>query len=196
MPVEFAPGVCFSEEALRRHFKRCGPGVKVFRGCRIHLPEQVELGAYCQIDEGVFIFAGESVVIGVHAHLAFQSSISGGGRVRVGDYAGIGAGVRLISGSEDPHGGGLTNPTIPAALRSVRRGRVEVGAYALVFTNSVVLPDVCIGEGAVVAAGSVVHRTLKPWTVYAGSPLVAVGVRDPKTTVETMRKLLEQEAES
>lgn len=144
----------------------------------------MELGAHSQIDEGVFIYAGDGVLIGEHVHFAFHSSISGGGTVQVGDFAGIGAGVRLISGSEDPMGPGLTNPTIPAALRSVRRGRVEVGAHALVFTNSVVLPDVIIGEGAVVAAGSVVHRSLKPWTVYAGSPLVAVGVRDPKMTAK------------
>ncbi len=113
----------------------------------------------------------------------------------MGDFAGLGAGVRLITGSDDPQGPGLTNPTIPEALRSVRRGHVDVGAHALIFTQSLVLPNVSIGEGAVVAAGSIVHHSLKPWMIYAGSPLVAVGIRDPKSPMEALRALLELDDE-
>lgn len=177
LPEEFQQGRCLPQEALERWLGACGAEVKVFHGCRIVPPDRVRVGARSQIDEGVFIFAGQGVSIGAHVHLAFGCSIFGGGWVEIGDHAGIGVGVRLISGSEDPLSGRLTNPTVDPALRGVRRGRIGVGAHALVFTNTVVLPDVEIGEGAVVAAGSIVHRSLKPWTIYAGNPLVAVGER-------------------
>jgi acetyltransferase-like isoleucine patch superfamily enzyme len=36
--------------------------------------------------------------------------------------------------------------------------------------GSIILPGVTIGEGAVVAAGSVVTRDVPPWTVAAGNP--------------------------
>jgi galactoside O-acetyltransferase len=143
-----------------------------------------------QIDEGVFIFAGQGVVIGHCVHLAVGSSISGGGECVIGDFAGIGAGVRLLTGTEEIDRGGLTNPTVPPELRTVRRGRVEIGAHALVLTNSVVLPDITIGEGAVVGAGSVVHHDLKPWGIYAGTPLVQVGVREAEPVLKKAQEAL------
>ena len=174
---EFNPGVLVPGELLARILGRCGNGVKVYRGCRMVPPDRITIGDRSQIDEFVCIYAGEGVAIGRHVHLAFLSSISGGGTCEIGDFAGIGAGVRLLTGTEEI-AGGLTNPTIPMEFRKVRRARTSVGAHALVFTNSVVLPGVTIGEGAVVSAGSVVHRDLAPWGIYGGNPLVQVGVRD------------------
>jgi galactoside O-acetyltransferase len=177
IPFEFEVGQLIPEKEVRCWLKRCGMSVKVFRGCRMGNPERVELGDFSQIDEGVFLFAGEGIVIGRHVHLAFGSSISGGGRCDIGDFAGIGAGVRLITGTDMPDGEGLTNPTVPDKMRTVKRSYVNLGAHVVIYTNSVVLPGVTIGEGAVVAAGSVVHRDLKPWGIYAGNPLVQVGAR-------------------
>ncbi len=192
-PPEFSPGCLLSEEVVRQWLESCGAGVKIFSGCRLVRPERVSIGDYSQIDEGVRIFAGEGVTIGRHVHLAFDCSISGGGRCLIHDFAGLGAGVRLITGTDVVGAGGLTNPTIAAPLRTVERGKVEVGPHAVVFTNSVVLPNVSIGEGAVVAAGSVVHHDLKPWAIYAGHPLVQVAVRSSKPVLAKARELLESE---
>jgi galactoside O-acetyltransferase len=95
----------------------------------------------------------------------------------------------LLTGSEEI-AGGPTNPTVPAEFRRVRRARTAVGAHALVFTNSVVLPGVTVGEGAVVAAGSVVHRDLLPWGIYAGTPLVQVGVRESAPILDAAEQVL------
>ncbi len=174
---EFAAGSLVPAEVLNRVLRSCGREVKVYRGCRLFPPDRISIGDRAQIDEQVRIYAGEGVVIGRHVHFAFLSSISGGGTCEIGEFAGIGAGVRLLTGSEEIQGG-LTNPTVPSQFRTVRRAHTVVGAHALVFTNSVVLPGVTIGEGTVVAAGSVVHRDLAAWGIYAGNPLVQVGVRD------------------
>ncbi len=180
---------------LRRHLKSCGQWVKVYAGCLLVPPGAVSLGDFSQVDGGVRVFAGEGVVIGRHTHLAFCSSISGGGRCELGDFVGLGAGARLITGTEVVDGRGLTNPTIPAPLRQVQRGYIKVGPHAIIFTNAVVLPNVTIGEGAIVAAGAVVHRDLKPWGIYAGHPLVQVGVREKETVLEMGRRLLAEEKE-
>ena len=57
---------------------------------------------------------------------------------------------------------------IIAHMRGV--GRVEIGPDAFVGPGSVIMPDVTIGEGAVVAAGSVVNRNVPPYTMVGGSP--------------------------
>jgi galactoside O-acetyltransferase len=194
-PAELRSSGLLDEAVLRRHLKSCGRWVKVYAGCLLVPPEAISLGDFSQVDEGVRVFAGEGVVIGCHVHLAFGSSISGGGRCELGDFVGIGAGARLITGTEVVDGQGLTNPTIPAPRRQVQRGCIRVGAHAVVFTNAVVLPDVTIGEGAIVAAGGMVHRDLKPWGIYAGHPLVQVGVREKETVLEMGRRLLAEEKE-
>ncbi len=174
----FCTGDLVPEEVLRERLRLCGAGVKVYAGARLVGAERIGIGDRSQIDEGVRVFAGEGVEIGRHVHLAFGSSVSGGGRCEIGDYASIAAGVRLLTGSDLADGSGLTNPTVPPELRSVMRGRVKIGAHAVVFTGAIVLPDVTVGEGAVVSAGGVVHRDLKPWGIYAGWPLVQIGVRE------------------
>ena len=40
--------------------------------------------------------------------------------------------------------------------------------------GTIVMPGVTIGEGAVIAAGSVVSRDIPPYTIAAGSPAKVV----------------------
>jgi galactoside O-acetyltransferase len=47
---------------------------------------------------------------------------------------------------------------------------VRICAKAWLGINVIVLKGVEIGEGAVVAAGSVVTKSVLPWTVVAGNP--------------------------
>ncbi len=190
LPKELSPGILLDHEVLSAALRHCGRGVRIYQGCRLVPPGQISIGDFTQIDEGVRVFAGEGVFIGHHAHLAFDSSISGGGRCEIGDFAGISAGVRIVTGSEEVQGG-LTNPTIPAELRRVARSSVRIGAHALLFTNVVVLTGVTIGEGSVVSAGAVFHRDLKPWRMYAGNPLVCVGLRDPAPILAAAAALLD-----
>lgn len=171
-------------EVLRLHLGACGDSVRVFRGCRLVGATRIRLGQRSQIDESVFLFAGEGIDIGAYVHIAAGAVIFGGGSCRLGDFAGIGSAVRLVTGTEEVRGLGLTNPTVPVEFRLVRRSHIEVGAHAVVFTGSIVLPGVIIGEGAVVAAGSIVHHDLKPWGIYAGNPLTCVGIRPKERVLE------------
>ena len=54
---------------------------------------------------------------------------------------------------------------------------MEVGAYAWVCARASVAPGVSVGEGAVLALGSVATRDLEPWGIYAGIPAVKVKER-------------------
>jgi acetyltransferase-like isoleucine patch superfamily enzyme len=69
---------------------------------------------------------------------------------------------------------------------------VEIGAHAVVFTGTIVLPNVAIGEGAVIAAGSIVHHDVRPWGIYAGYPLTQVGVRPAAEVLALGARMKEQ----
>jgi acetyltransferase-like isoleucine patch superfamily enzyme len=132
------------------------------------------LGAYSRIDDFAFVNIGARCEIGRHVHVAGFCSVIGGGELVMEDFSGLSAGCRLITGSDDFQGPWLTNPTVPAAYTNVTRGRIHIGAHAVLGTNVIVFPGVTIGEGAAVGAGCIVRHDLEPWGIYTG-----LNSRDP-----------------
>ncbi len=63
--------------------------------------------------------------------------------------------------------------TIIAHFRELRQG-VRIESEAFIGPGVIILPNVVIGRGAVVAAGSVVTRSVPPMTVVQGNPAVPV----------------------
>ncbi|MBN1163195.1 MAG: acyltransferase [Candidatus Krumholzibacteriota bacterium] len=61
------------------------------------------------------------------------------------------------------------------------KGTVEIGPDAFVGPGSIILPNVHIGEGAVVTAGSVVTRDVPAYTLVGGNPEAKPMARVTKT---------------
>jgi acetyltransferase-like isoleucine patch superfamily enzyme len=56
-------------------------------------------------------------------------------------------------------------------IREYRLGDVKIGSGVMIGANSTILPGVTIGDGAVVAAGSVVNKDVAPHTFVGGNPI-------------------------
>ena len=179
-------------EASGIGFHRVGSNVKVYKMAIILSPETVTLGSDIIIDDFVFIGAHKRLVLGNRVHISSHSSITGGGRVLLSDFSGMGSGVRLISGTDDFTDGRLNGSAIPQEFRETHRGTIILEPHAIIGTNAVVLPDVTIGEGATVGAGSVVTRSLEPWGVYVGSPARRIKTRPRDVVLENERRLFEK----
>jgi putative colanic acid biosynthesis acetyltransferase WcaF len=63
-------------------------------------------------------------------------------------------------------------------------GPITIGAHAWVTADVFVGPGVSIGEGAVIAARSVVIRSIPPWVVAAGNPANPIKKRVPFGKIE------------
>lgn len=176
----------------KQKFAACGNNVRIFPGARIVGHEHIHLGSNVIIDDFAFIYATAPVVIGSYVHIASFSSISGGGVVVLEDFSGLSSGVRIVSGSDDFAGGGLTNPAVPPEFRAVKRSFVWIGRHAIVGSNTVVLPGVRIGEGVAVSAGAVVAKDLEAWGIYAGSPARRVRPRPSEKMLELEQQLRDQ----
>lgn len=168
---------------------KVGKDVVIYPGAKFIQSEHLELGDAVIIDDFVFIQAGRRTRIGSFVHIASFTSIGGGGEVVMGDFSGLSSGVRIFSGNEDSSGGGLTNPTVPEPWRAPVRGFVDIGRHALIGANTVIMPNVKIGEGAVVGACSFVNCNLDPWTVYAGCPARPLKLRPSEKILETEASL-------
>jgi galactoside O-acetyltransferase len=166
-----------------------GTDVTIYEWVRITGADRISVGDHVLVDDFVFLQGGERLEIGSYVHIASHASITGGGVGLVGAFVGIAAGARVLTGSDLGDGSGLIGPRIPEELRAVRRARTELGAHVFVGANSVVMPGVTIGDGAVIGAGSVVTGSIEPWTINVGVPARPVKRRPSETILRYARKL-------
>jgi len=166
------------------------PGVRTFEYTKIIGLENIEFGADVLIDDFVLLYAKKKMRIGNHVHISCFTSITGGEEFTMGDFSGISQGCRILTATDDYKDWGFGNPTIPEKWRNIKRSPIHVGRFCIVGANSVVLPGVRIGEGAMVGACSVVTRDLDPWGVYIGNRRIAE--RNKKGVLATYGKYCDE----
>ena len=134
-----------------RHIVRAsiGDGTSVGRRVRVEGKGGLKIGENCNVN--------------ARAHL------DGRGGLVVGALVNISPEVMLLSAGHDVHDPGFEG----------RSARTMIGDRAWIASRAIVLPGAEIGEGAVVAAGSVVRGRVMPWTVVAGNPARPVAKREP-----------------
>jgi len=130
---------------------KCGENVSVRDRVTIYCPERLVLKNNVSINTGVTILAQ--------------------GGVTIGEFAMIAPGVSIISVNHD-----YTKIGIEAHKTHIKN-HVTIGPNTWLAAGCIILPGVTVGEGAVVAAGSVVTRDVEPYTVVGGIPAVEIKKR-------------------
>lgn len=156
----------YHSNAFYSKLGKCGLETKIYRNSVMCNEACIKIGNSCSVDDFTFINGGINTEIGNRVHIAPFTSIVGGGEMYIGSFTGIAAGCRLITGSDECLGIGLTNPCVPKKYRFPKIGKIEVQKHSLIFSNSIIFPGVVIGEGSVVSAGSVVKKSIEPWGIY------------------------------
>lgn len=179
-----------TNKAYKIGLLKVGEDVTIWPEAKIVSPEFISIGDSVIIDDFVFIMGGKSTTIGSFVHITSFTSITGGGELIMEDFTGLSGGVRVYTGNEDYLG--LTNPTVPYPYRTPTRSFIHIKKHAGVGANSVILPGVTIGEGAIIGANSLVKKDCKPWMVYFGSPAKPI-FRRPKEKILELEAKLRQE---
>lgn len=118
-----------------------------------------------------------------------------GDRLVIGRFCAIAQGARFImNGANHAMSGFSTFPFNifghgwedgfdPASWEKENRGDTVVGNDVWIGMEAVIMPGVTIGDGAIVAAKSVVSRDVAPYTIVAGNPANPVRRRFDESTV-------------
>ena len=113
----------------------------------------------CHIGKNVFI--GDHVRIDAgHAEMIY-----------IDDYAHITGGCRLLCHQRDLKGYFRGDN---AAKLKYRLGEIHIGKGVMIGMESMIMPGVTIGDGAIVGAASLVSRDIPSWTIATGSPAKVV----------------------
>lgn len=116
--------------------------------CKIWYPPNLTMGDYACLSEDVDCYTVAPIDLG--------------------DNATVSQGVKLCTASHD----------ISSKIMELTYKPIIIGANSWIAGWSIILPGVTIGEGAVVAAGSVVVKNVEPWTVVGGNPAMFIKKRD------------------
>lgn len=140
-------------------------------------PELVKIAESARIDSFCKIEGGKGVEIGEFVHISSFSHINvGGGEVIFEEHSGCSSHCCIGGGSSD-WGYLYASAAEPPGLHRKRYYRTVIRRYALLFMGVIVLPDVVIGEGAVVLPGSVVAEDVPDWIIVKGNPARVAGKR-------------------
>lgn len=118
---------------------------------------------------GVWI-RGHHIVIGDHCVINSNVMLDGRGALLIiGNNVDVAPFVQIWTREHDPR-----SPT-----HAGQGGSVKIGDHVWIAAGAMILPGVEIGEGAVIAAGSVVTKDIPPWTIAGGVPAKIIGERPP-----------------
>jgi galactoside O-acetyltransferase len=150
-------------------FHHLGENVLISTRASIYNPELISIGDYSRIDD--FCVLAGNITIGRNVHVTVFCNIEGGrAGVTLNDFVTLAYGCHIIAQTDDYSGSTMTNSTVPAHLKNESSVPTGVGRFAILGTNSVVLPGAQIAEGVASGAGTIFTKPTEPWTVYVGSP--------------------------
>lgn len=165
-----------------------GKNVKIYSLAKILNPECAWIEDEVRILDFAFIDAKESLYIGKHSIIAWHCVVEGHANIKIGNRCFLGPGSKLLSSTYE-FNGFYANEHLPEGSHQTAYGDIILEDDSYIGANSVVMPGVKVGEGAIVGANSLVNRNLKPWGIYFGNPVKLIGMRDKPT--EECRKIIE-----
>jgi acetyltransferase-like isoleucine patch superfamily enzyme len=123
---------------------------------------KISIGEYCYVGDHSRIWSAEEIEIGNHVLLSHNVNIMDTNAHETD------AKHRAESYKQQVKEG------YPKAKGSVETAKVKIGDYVWVGFNSIILKGVTIGEGAIVAAGSVVTKDISAYSMVAGNPATII----------------------
>ncbi len=113
-------------------------------------------------------------------------------KLYIGNYVCIGAEVVILMGGNNTHRMDWFScyPFTDKIIESYQqRGDTIIGDGAWIGMRAMIMPGVKIGEGAVIAAGSVVTKDVEPYGIVGGNPAQLIKYRFDENTISELLNL-------
>jgi maltose O-acetyltransferase len=145
-----APCHCFRRLFYRLFGIKIGKGSTIHTGARFYDPRNISVGDDTIIGEKAVLDGRDKLIIGSHVDIASEV---------------------MIYNSEH---------NINDEFFSPINGKVVIEDYVFIGPRVIILPEVTIGRGAVIGAGTVVTKDVPPFAIVAGVPAKIIGERRNK----------------
>lgn len=149
------------------------PGWQLGHALRRALVKQIfkSCGSAVKIEQRAYFGSGSELRLGSRSMLGHHSRIDHD--VTIGDDVLMGPGVIMLSNSHE-----FSSLEIPMSQQGARPRRpIVIEDDVWIGARVIVLPGVRVGRGSIVGAGSVVTKSVEPYSIVGGSPARPIGSR-------------------
>jgi acetyltransferase-like isoleucine patch superfamily enzyme len=151
--VAYIPGIPVRRFLFKHVYRiKMGEGVVIHMGVKFKRPWSIEIGDYSVVNP--------------------RALLDGRMGLKIGNNVDIGEDVSIYCGGHD-----IQDPEYGAYMTPI-----EIGDRACIYARAMIIRGGKVGEGAVVAAGSIVTRNVEPYTIVAGNPAKKLGDRNRNLT--------------
>ncbi len=139
---------------------------------------RIRIGSRTLVAGELLVFAhGGSIMVGDWCYIGEGTRIWSSSSITIGDRVLIAHNVNIFDSMTHPLGARQRHEHFKAILLNGHPSNIDLGEQPVTIandvwigTNACLLRGVSIGEGAIVAAGSVVTKDVPPYTIVAGNP--------------------------
>lgn len=113
-------------------------------------------------------------------------------QLHIGDYVCIGAEAVILMGGNHTHRTDWFSlyPFVEVIGDAyIGKGDTIIQDGAWIGMRAMIMPGVTIGEGAIIASGAIITKSVAPYTIVAGNPAKPIKQRFPEATVERLLAL-------
>jgi acetyltransferase-like isoleucine patch superfamily enzyme len=132
-----------------------------------------------RISSSAIILNPENLDIADNVWLWHYSIIDASNKVSIGEGCQIGAWVGVFTHSSHIairlYGGDSYIQTPINQRKGYLKGSVSIGAYTFIGAKATIMPNVSIGKGCLIAAGTMVNKSVPDFSIVVGNPGVIKG---------------------
>lgn len=165
---------------LASQFKSCHRTARFGIIGGLHDTDCITIGPCTSFQDWIYLTAWKanecqkpSVDIGEHCSFGAFNHITCSNHIEIGDNCLTG---KFVTITDNAHGNtDLKTLIIPPQQRDIQsKGPVIIGKNVWIGDKATILPNVQIGDGAVIAANAVVTKNIPPYSVAAGNPAIII----------------------
>ena len=124
------------------------------------------------IHMGARFYHPSGISIGDDSIIGYKATLDGRAQLSIGNHVDIASEVMIYNSEHDIHSSDFKAISAP----------VVIDDYVFIGPRTIILPGVTIGKGSVVAAGSVVTKSVPAQKIFAGIPAKHIGDRNIELT--------------
>lgn len=157
----------------RRHNVTIHPSAAVDSDTAFGTAGTITIQQDCRIRKHVVIApSGGRITIGANSLLNVSVALLGQGSITIDSDVLIGPQTTIAAANHT-----FGDRDVPIAQQELSQEGIHIRDDVWIGANCTVLDGVTVGEGAVVAAGSVVTKSVPSYTIVAGAPAEKIGIR-------------------
>ncbi|MFC2175544.1 acyltransferase [Bacteroidota bacterium] len=161
-------GFLTNQQLSKIGFKSLGHNVLISDKASIYGAEKINIGSNVRIDD--FCILSGDITLHNYIHISAFSALYGRFGIELFDFTGLSPRSTVFSASDDFSGQFMISPMVPDELTQLESGKVVLEKFAQVGAGSVIMPNLVLAEGTVIAAMSMVKRSTQSWGIYGGCP--------------------------